>query len=60
MSELVVLCDKLSSLRKKYAIKLEETVVKALEDLNFLSVKFKINVSKKKMYQLMDRTKLNF
>ena len=47
MSELVVLCDKLSSLRKKYAIKLEETVVKALEDLNFLSVKFKINVSKK-------------
>ncbi|WP_303136051.1 DNA repair protein RecN [uncultured Eubacterium sp.] len=47
MSELVVLCDKLSSLRKKYAIKLEETVVKALEDLNFLSVKFKINISKK-------------
>lgn len=47
MSELVVLCDKLSSLRKKYAIKLEETAVKALEDLNFLSVKFKINVSKK-------------
>lgn len=47
MSELVVLCDKLSSLRKIYAIKLEETVVKALEDLNFLSVKFKINVSKK-------------
>ncbi|WP_448902906.1 DNA repair protein RecN [Eubacterium sp.] len=47
MSELVVLCDKLSSLRKKYAIKLEEMVVKALEDLNFLSVKFKINVSKK-------------
>lgn len=47
MSELVLLCDKLSSLRKKYAIKLEETVVKALEDLNFLSVKFKINVSKK-------------
>lgn len=47
MSELVVLCDKLSSLRKKYAIKLEETVVKALEDLNFLSVKFKINVLKK-------------
>lgn len=47
MSELVVLCDKLSSLRKKYAIKLEETVVKALEDLNFLSVKFRINVSKK-------------
>ena len=47
ISELVVLCDKLSSLRKKYAIKLEETVVKALEDLNFLSVKFKINVSKK-------------
>lgn len=47
MSELIVLCDKLSSLRKKYAIKLEETVVKALEDLNFLSVKFKINVSKK-------------
>lgn len=47
MSELVVLCDKLSSLRKKYAIKLEKTVVKALEDLNFLSVKFKINVSKK-------------
>lgn len=47
MSELVVLCDKLSSLRKKYAIKLEETVVKALEDLNFLSVKFNINISKK-------------
>lgn len=47
MSELITLCDKLSSLRKKYAIKLEETVVKALEDLNFLSVKFKINVSKK-------------
>lgn len=47
MSELVVLCDKLSSLHKKYAIKLEETVVKALEDLNFLSVKFKINISKK-------------
>ena len=47
MSELVVLCDKLSSLRKKYAIKLEETIVKALEDLNFLSVKFKINISKK-------------
>ena len=47
MSELIVLCDKLSSLRKKYAIKLEKTVVKALEDLNFLSVKFKINVSKK-------------
>lgn len=35
MSELVVLCDKLSSLRKKYAIKLEETVVKALEDFEF-------------------------
>ena len=45
MSELVVLCDKLSSLRKKYAIKLEETVVKALEDLNFLSVKFKISTN---------------
>lgn len=60
MSELVVLCDKLSSLRKKYAIKLEETVVKALEDLNFLSVKFKINISKKENVSANGQDKVEF
>lgn len=60
MSELVVLCDKLSSLRKKYAIKLEETVVKALEDLNFLSVKFKINVSKKENVSVNGQDEVEF
>lgn len=60
MSELVVLCDKLSSLRKKYAIKLEKTVVKALEDLNFLSVKFKINVSKKENVSANGQNEVEF
>lgn len=40
-------CEALSEKRKKSAQKLEELVTKALVDLNFLSVSFKIDISKK-------------
>lgn len=40
-------CQTLTEKRKKSALKLEELVTKALVDLNFLSVSFKIDISKK-------------
>lgn len=38
----------LSASRKKIAVKLEKQITKALEDLNFLSVLFKIDIAKEK------------
>lgn len=46
-SELEILCGQLSEIRKKAALKLEEFVVKALEELNFLTVTFQIKILKK-------------
>lgn len=40
------ICDKISKTRKDSALKLEKLIVDALVDLNFLSVNFKINISK--------------
>ena len=44
---LEILCQKLSKKRKEAALSLEEQVKKALKDLNFLSVDFKIEISRK-------------
>lgn len=44
--DLLVECNKLSKLRKKNAKLLEEQILKALLDLNFLDVRFAINFNK--------------
>lgn len=40
--DVLILCDELSALRKKFAGKLSDKIKKALEDLNFMTVKFEI------------------
>lgn len=42
-------CGKLSAIRKEEAKKLSERLTKALEELNFLSVEFAINIEKKEI-----------
>ena len=46
-SQMKIVCESLSNKRQNAALKLEKLVTKALIDLNFLSVEFKINISKK-------------
>ena len=43
-------CEELSVKRRKAALILEELVIKALTDLNFLSVSFKIDIQKKENF----------
>ena len=43
-SELLKLCSDISEERKKHAVKLSELLKKALEDLNFIDVRFEIDV----------------
>lgn len=45
-SELNVLCDKLTGLRKKSAVSIRTNIVKALKDLNFLEVMFDVEFKK--------------
>lgn len=40
--ELTKLCDRLSKIRKDYAKKLSEEIIKGLKDLNFLDIQFEI------------------
>lgn len=40
--ELTKLCDRLSKIRKDYAKKLSEEIIKGLNDLNFLDIQFEI------------------
>ena len=47
--KLVKQCEKLSDLRKKKAKELAEILIRALEDLNFLTVKFVIRIEKKEI-----------
>lgn len=44
------LCCELSDIRSKAALELEKLVVKALKDLNFLQVDFKIQISRKNSF----------
>lgn len=46
-NDMLILADKLSIQRKKAAKKLEEQLVKALEDLNFLNVEFEVEIKKR-------------
>lgn len=41
------ICDKATQIRKKHAKSLEQTLLQALEELNFLSVEFAISVEEK-------------
>lgn len=53
-------CEKLSSLRKKYAVDFEKRVVETLEDLNFLQVKFKVDFKKSGTYSANGNDKAEF
>lgn len=53
-------CEKLSNLRKKYAVEFEKRVVKTLEDLNFLQVKFKVDFKKAGTYSANGNDKAEF
>lgn len=53
-------CEKLSSLRKKYAVDFEKRVVETLEDLNFLQVKFKVDFKKSSTYSANGNDKAEF
>lgn len=53
-------CEKLSNLRKKYAVEFEKRVVETLEDLNFLQVKFKVDFKKSGTYSANGNDKAEF
>ena len=53
-------CEKLSNLRKKYAVKFEKRVAETLEDLNFLQVKFKVDFKKAGTYSANGNDKAEF
>ncbi len=53
-------CEKLSSLRKKYAVDFEKRVMETLEDLNFLQVKFKVDFKKSGTYSANGNDKAEF
>lgn len=53
-------CEKLSSLRKKYAVDFEKRVVETLEDLNLLQVKFKVDFKKSGTYSANGNDKAEF
>ena len=53
-------CEKLSNLRKKYAVDFEKRVVETLEDLNFLQVKFKVDFKKAGTYSANGNDKAEF
>ena len=53
-------CEKLSNLRKKYAVEFEKRVVETLEDLNFLQVKFKVDFKKAGTYSADGNDKAEF
>ena len=46
-NQMKMICEKISDKRKKAALELEKLVTDALIDLNFLSVEFKIDITKK-------------
>ncbi len=46
-NQMKMICEKISEKRKKAALELEKLVTDALIDLNFLSVEFKIDITKK-------------
>ena len=50
LDELEIVCNELSSKRKKAALLLEKDITKALVDLNFLEVKFKAEFTRGKDY----------
>jgi DNA repair protein RecN (Recombination protein N) len=48
--EMETLCGQLTSLRKKYAVQLEQQLCRSLEDLNFNEVQFQISFAEKSQF----------